>query len=80
MYPMHLIKHVKPPFSCSSQLKYRAKHTYLAAHWWCTVHFPQPGAIDFLPRLFGSGLTKSIGNGLLHFDVPTDPKQCSTAF
>jgi hypothetical protein len=122
---MHLIKHVELPFSCLSQLKYLAKHTYLAAHW-CTVHFPQPGTIHFWPWLFGSRLTMSIGNGLamptlpsrstlgfallvegrhnlfkihfellvaigllsthqsyhgpLRFDVPTDPKQCSTAF
>jgi hypothetical protein len=32
---MHLIKSL---FSCSSQLKYQAKHTYLAAHL-CTIHF-----------------------------------------
>jgi hypothetical protein len=126
MYPMPLIKHVKLPFSCLSQLKYRAKYTYLAAHW-CTIQFPQPGAIHFWPWVLGSGLTKSIGNGLamptlpsrsalgfallveeercylleihfellvaigllsthpschglLHFDVPTDPKQYSAAF
>jgi hypothetical protein len=113
------------PFSCSSQLKYQAKHTYPATHW-CTVHFPQPGAILIWPLLFGCGSTKSTGSGLamptlplnsafgfalpleerrylfeihfellvaigllsphpacyglLHFDAPTDPKQCTITF
>jgi hypothetical protein len=76
MYPMHLIKHAKPPFSCLSQLKYRAKHTYLAAHW-CTIHFPQPGTVHFWPWLFGSGLTKSVGNGLA---MPTLPSRSALDF
>jgi hypothetical protein len=126
MYPMHLIKHVKLLYSCLSQLKYRAKHTYYLAAHCCTIHFPQPGAVHFWPQQFGSKLTKSVGNGLamptlplrsafgfallmegrhclveihfellvaigpqsahpfchglLHFNVPTDPKQYSTAF